>query len=77
MYVCVCKAVTEREIEQAVAEGVCSMPGLRLKLGVATRCCKCAPMAQRTMLHKLADMTHDEAEDGQAAIPVQRWESSA
>lgn len=71
MYVCVCKAVTEGQIKQAVAEGACSMPGLRLKLGVATCCCKCAPTAQQLMLRELADMAGDvtKAEQAEGTLP--------
>lgn len=42
MYVCVCKAVTEREVERAVAAGARSVRDLRESLGVCSGCCKCA-----------------------------------
>ena len=77
MYVCVCKAVTEHQIEQAVAEGVCTMPGLRLKLGVATCCCKCAPTAKSTLLRELAGASGETGELQPAVNSVRRWESSA
>lgn len=45
MYVCICNAVTEREIGSAVAEGCRSLRELREQLGVGAccgRCCDCA-----------------------------------
>ena len=42
MYVCVCNAVTDREIKGAVKLGVRSMSDLSSMLGVATCCGKCA-----------------------------------
>lgn len=46
MYVCVCQAVTESQVRQAVHDGVRSMRGLREQLGVASECGKCARCAQ-------------------------------
>lgn len=34
MYVCVCQAVTERQVREAVEQGISSMRGLREQLGV-------------------------------------------
>jgi bacterioferritin-associated ferredoxin len=45
MYVCVCQAVTERQVREAVAQGVSSMRGLREELGVASECGRCARCA--------------------------------
>ena len=42
MYVCVCNAVTEREISASVAHGANSFQSLKQQLGVATCCGKCA-----------------------------------
>jgi bacterioferritin-associated ferredoxin len=45
MFVCVCNAVTERDIGVAVAEGCGSLRELREQLGVGAccgRCCDCA-----------------------------------
>ncbi len=41
MYVCVCKAVTEKQIQQAVREGASDYKSLRDKTGVASMCGKC------------------------------------
>lgn len=45
MYICVCKAVTERQVKQAVKEGAGSMRDLRQHLGVTTECGRCAKCA--------------------------------
>lgn len=46
MYVCLCKAVTDRQIQAAVGQGVYTMKALAQKLGVATQCGKCGPCAK-------------------------------
>jgi bacterioferritin-associated ferredoxin len=45
MYVCVCQAVTESQVREAVQGGVQSMRGLREQLGVASECGRCAKCA--------------------------------
>jgi len=42
MYVCICSAVTERQISQAVQNGADTLKALRSSLGVCGACCKCA-----------------------------------
>lgn len=49
MYVCVCNAVTDRQIRKAVAEGARTMRDLRRQLDVCSCCGKCGPAA-RTLL---------------------------
>jgi len=45
MFICVCNAITERQVRDAVATGARSLSDLRRKLGVATACGRCARMA--------------------------------
>lgn len=45
MYVCICQAVTERQVREAVENGVHSMRALREHLGVASECGKCGKCA--------------------------------
>lgn len=45
MYVCVCHAVTDRDIQQAVAQGAHSMRELSARTGVASTCGRCARCA--------------------------------
>lgn len=49
MYVCVCRAVTDRQIRKAAAEGVRTMRELRLKLGVCSACGKCGECAKEIL----------------------------
>lgn len=46
MYVCICKAVTDKQIRRAAAGGVDNLYELREALGVASGCGSCAGMAQ-------------------------------
>ena len=57
MYVCVCNAVTEREIRQAVECGATRMRQLKRDLGVASNCGKCAPCAYAVLRDELSDPT--------------------
>ena len=49
MYVCLCKAVTDKQIRKAAAEDGCSMKCLMSELGVATQCGKCAKFAKQIL----------------------------
>lgn len=57
MYVCLCKAVTDRQIQDAVAEGCSSMRDLQTTLGVAACCGKCAPCAKEVLTDALHEQT--------------------
>ena len=49
MYICVCAAVTERQIHQAALNGVSSMKDLGRELGVARECGRCATCARQCL----------------------------
>lgn len=49
MYVCICHGVTDRQIREAVCDGVASMRALRQELGVASNCGRCAPYAKQIL----------------------------
>lgn len=49
MYVCVCNAITDREIRQCADLGACSISELSSCLGVATNCGRCAQTAQQVL----------------------------
>ncbi len=51
MIVCVCKAVSERHIQQCIAAGASSVEELQIELGVAV-CCGCCEATVRDMLHE-------------------------
>lgn len=57
MYVCVCRAVTERHIVQAVEEGARSLKDLRRTLGVTAECSACARCAHTLIRTTLNDAT--------------------
>jgi bacterioferritin-associated ferredoxin len=46
MYVCLCKRVSDRTINQVVAEGARSWRDVRERTGCGTQCGKCACMAK-------------------------------
>jgi bacterioferritin-associated ferredoxin len=43
MYICICKAVTDQQLKQALAEGCASKRALCAKFGVGSQCGRCAP----------------------------------
>lgn len=49
MYVCICNAVTERDIGSAVAEGCGSLRQLREQLGVGACCGRCTGCARKVL----------------------------
>jgi len=52
MYVCLCNAITDREIRKAAEQGVTNLQGLKEGLGVATCCGACESCA--------CEILHDE-----------------
>jgi bacterioferritin-associated ferredoxin len=57
MYVCVCNAVTDREIRACAELGVTGLDELRASLGVATCCGRCAHAAERLLTEHGAQRT--------------------
>ncbi len=49
MYVCVCKAVTDRQIFQAAQDGARNLRDLRRELGVTEDCGRCASCARECL----------------------------
>lgn len=56
MYVCICNAVSDREIRGAVKLGARTMDDLSSLLGVGTCCGKCTDCA-KSVLHEALDST--------------------
>lgn len=46
MYVCICNAVTDRQIAQAVEEGALTVEDLQQKLSVGSQCGNCKSCAK-------------------------------
>lgn len=55
MYVCICNAVTDREIRDAARRGVRSMEALGDQLKVATCCGNCRDCARRVLGEALSE----------------------
>jgi bacterioferritin-associated ferredoxin len=45
MYICICNAITERQVRDCAEEGTRSMDELALKLGVGAGCGRCRECA--------------------------------
>lgn len=45
MYICVCNAISERQLQEAVSQGAADLSDLQAQLGVATCCGHCAETA--------------------------------
>ena len=45
MFVCICNAITDREIKETVAAGASTLADLQSQLGVATCCGCCTDLA--------------------------------
>ena len=59
MYICVCNAMTDADIKQAVEEGANSMSHLESKLGVSNQCGTCACDAKRCLTEALEEQFND------------------
>lgn len=66
MYVCICNAVTDKQIRKAAREGCCSLRTLSAQTGCATTCGKCARMAREI----LDDELRAQEEKGVGDIPL-------
>lgn len=49
MYVCICQAVTERQVREAARQGARTVKELRECLGLAGECAKCARCAHQIL----------------------------
>ena len=74
MYICICNAITERQVQSAVADGAATMSDLQGQLGVATCCGCCAETAveylpggryagQATVRHEAGTLVAEAAND--------------
>ncbi len=53
MYVCLCHAVTEKHLAEAIDKGARCMKDLRAQLRITATCGKCASCAQQCLRSKL------------------------
>jgi len=66
MYVCICHAVTDRQIRKAVDEGARTMRDLRQQLGVCSSCGKCGPCAKELLAERLPAACQSSVEQSAA-----------
>ena len=45
MYVCICNAITERQVRECASQGACSVQELESSLGVGAGCGRCRDCA--------------------------------
>jgi bacterioferritin-associated ferredoxin len=82
MFICICNAITERQIQTAVAGGAHTMSDLQGELGVATCCGCCAETAAEYLPggsyasqhapaeHRHGTMVAEAANDAHATVSV-------
>lgn len=58
MYICICNGITDREIRQCAASGVCSMRDLECTLGVGVSCGRCRDAAVEILEETRRPATH-------------------
>jgi bacterioferritin-associated ferredoxin len=59
MYICLCKAVTDSQIREAVANGATQFGQVRKDLGLASQCGKCGILA-REVFNESVERTIDD-----------------
>jgi bacterioferritin-associated ferredoxin len=67
MYVCICKAVSEKRIRRAVAEGATTLRELRTATELGTNCGKCVPHAYQCLKEAL-ETQHSPAAHHEVAV---------
>ena len=66
MYVCICNAITDKQIRAAAESGTTDLWGLQARLGVATGCGSCKEMASEI----LAEYRRRSAPAPQVYVPA-------
>lgn len=64
MIVCVCRAVSDRQIRSSLRQGAETMSQLRAELGVTTCCGKCGPRVRELLAEHRADEARGAAMQG-------------
>ena len=49
MYICLCNAVTDRDVRCCVEQGARSVSELRCELGIGASCGRCVPAAEEIL----------------------------
>lgn len=59
MYICLCKAVTDSHIREAVEKGATNFGQVRKELGLASQCGKCGILAREVFDKSMQDDIDD------------------
>jgi bacterioferritin-associated ferredoxin len=59
MYICICNAVSETDINRAIDSGAVTLEQLRERLNVATSCGHCSTYIEERLETKLEDALND------------------
>jgi len=71
MYMCLCKAVTDKQIREAVCGGACKMRDLRESLGLASQCGRCGKASRALVEETLKSLQKDNTmSDKPQSIPI-------
>lgn len=68
MYVCICNAVSDKQIRAKAREGCCSLRQLSRETGCATSCGKCARLAREILDRELERI--EQAEGNRPSFPA-------
>ncbi len=60
MFVCICNAVTDKQIKEEVAQGATTMRDLSQKLAVGNQCGKCCCCAKKVLNQALVQIANAE-----------------
>ena len=60
MYVCICNAVTDKQIRSEVRQGCTSLRELSCRTGCATTCGKCARMAREILVDEMQRVGNEQ-----------------
>jgi len=60
MYVCICNAVTDKQIEASVEDGATTMKQLSAELKVGSQCGKCCQCAKKVLNKKLIQIAEQQ-----------------
>lgn len=71
MYICLCKAVTDHDIEAAVVAGARTMREVQRSLAVSTGCGTCASAAQIVIDQTLAKTLHPASDANASGLRLQ------
>jgi bacterioferritin-associated ferredoxin len=58
MYVCLCKAITDKQIHEAIDNGVQTIAQLQESCGATTGCGRCLDVAQELLNERLEDSAY-------------------